>query len=156
MAIPLKATGYWVTPSRTLWKASPVRKQTSPHPLLGSSTYWSTFALWFSINLVLDAHAAFQILEENLYFNSVYIIWVLTLYETFFARNCLFSLLILIELIDTLFYSLISGCDQLSWVIVTCPCNCMINTFIYLTRVTGRSNKSAEIKSSCLPSFSSF
>ena len=74
----------------------------------------------------------------------------------FFAGNCVFSTLVLIELIDTLFYSLISEYDQLPWVTVTCLCSYMINTFIYLTKVIGRRNQSAEIRSSCLPFFPFF
>lgn len=58
--------------------------------------------------------------------------------RAFFARNCLFSTLILGELIDTLFYSVISGCNQLAWVVVTWVCNYVINACIYLTRVSGR------------------
>lgn len=103
------------------------------------------FALWFyKVSLDLYLHAVFQLLEDNLCFNSVYIIWVLTLYETFFARSCLFSILILKSLLtDTLFYSPISRYHQLAWVLVTLLCSYMI-TFTYLTRV---SNRSAEIKS---------
>lgn len=50
-----------------------------------------------------------------IYFNSVYIIWLLTLYEAF-ARNCVFSTFVLIEHIDTLLLPLsLSVSNFLGW-----------------------------------------
>ena len=99
-------------------------------------------------------------MESLKFWRIIYILIQFTLFDCwpcmrlfFFARNCVFSTLVLIELIDTLFYFLISEYDQLSWVIVTCLCSYVINTFIYLIRVIGRRSKAAEIKSSCLFSF---